>query len=94
MGIINNNNVYAKGRIMDLDNITDIELLRNLVKRNMVQMKKDCRATDGTDFIFKKGLWYFVDQDQYDVTMYTEDFSSMACLTYDEAEEYLVTVES
>lgn len=39
---------------MDLDDITDIEILRNLVKRNMVQMKKDSYATDGTDFIFKK----------------------------------------
>lgn len=25
---------------MDLDNVNDIELLRNLVKRNMVQMNK------------------------------------------------------
>lgn len=77
---------------MDLDNITDIELLRNLVKRNMVQMKKDCRATDETDFIFKEGLWYFFDQDQYDVTIHTEDFSATACLSYDEAEEYLVAI--
>lgn len=41
---------------MDLDNINDVELLRNLVKRNMIQMKKDCCATDGTDFTFKKGI--------------------------------------
>lgn len=94
MGITSNNNEHVKGRVMDLDNITDIELLRNLAKRNMVQMKKDCRATDGTDFVFKEGLWYFVDQDQYDVTIYKEDFSSIACLTYGEAEEYLIATKN
>ncbi len=76
---------------MDLDNINDIELLRNLVKRNMVQMKKDCYATDGTDFTFKKDLWYFVEHDQNGVTIYTEDSASMAYLNYDEADRFLIS---
>lgn len=76
---------------MDLDDITDIEVLRNLAKRNMVQMKKDSYATDGTDFIFKKGHWYFVDQYQYGVTVYTEDSSSMMFLNYDEADRFLIS---
>ena len=76
---------------MDLDNTTDIELLKNLLKRNMVQMKKNTYATDGTDFEFKKGLWYFVEQDECSVTIYTEDYSSMACFTYDEADRFLIS---
>lgn len=76
---------------MDLDNINDVEVLRNLAKRNMVQMKKDCYATDGTGFIFKKGHWYFVEQDEYGVTIYTEDSSSMVFLNYDEADRFLIS---
>ena len=37
---------------MDLDNITDIEALRNIAKSYMVQMKRDTEANDGTDYIF------------------------------------------
>ena len=44
---------------MDLDNITDIELLRSIAKSYMIQMKKDTNANDGTDYIFKEGYWYF-----------------------------------
>ena len=35
---------------MDLDNINDIELLKQLAKANRVKMKRDSYATDGTDF--------------------------------------------
>lgn len=76
---------------MDLDNINDIELLRNLLKKNMVQMKSDAIATDGTDFVFKKGLWYFIEQDGNSVAIFTTDGSSMACFTYDEADRFLVS---
>lgn len=81
---------YILEGIMDLDNINDIDVLRNLVKRNMVQIKKDLKATDGTDYVFKQGLWYFVDQDEDTITIYTEDCSSAAFLMYDEADRFLV----
>ena len=42
---------------MDLDNITDIELLRNIAKTYMVQMKQDINSNDGTYYIFKKGYF-------------------------------------
>ncbi len=40
---------------MDIDSITDIEVLRDLVKQNRVKIKKDSFATDGTNYIFKEG---------------------------------------
>lgn len=77
---------------MDLDNIDDIELLRQLAKANRVKMKKDSYATDGTDFIFKEGLWYIVEQDQYGITVYSEDMESMMFLNYDEADRFLCKI--
>lgn len=74
---------------MDIDNIDDIELLRQLAKSNRVKMKKDSHATDGTDFIFKEGLWYIAEQDQYGITVYSEDMESMMFLNYDEADRFL-----
>lgn len=74
---------------MDIDNITDIELLRKLAKANRVQMKKDSYAADGTDFIFKENLWYIAEQDQFGVTVYSEDMESMMFLNYDEADKFL-----
>ena len=76
---------------MDLDNINDVEILRELVKRHMIQMKKDSFANDGTDFVFKKGYWYYIEQDQHSVTIYSDDYASSVCFNYDEAERYLVT---
>ena len=38
---------------MDLDNITDVELLRNELKKYKVKMLVDCKADNG-DYIFKK----------------------------------------
>lgn len=46
------------GIIMDIDKITDIEVLRTLARQNRVKMKKDSHATDGTDYIFKQGYVY------------------------------------
>ena len=74
---------------MDIDNITDIELLRKLAKQNRVKMKKDSHATDGTNFIFKEGLWYIVEQDQFGITVYSEDMESMLFLNYEEADRFL-----
>ena len=48
---------------MDLDNITDIELLRNELKKYKVKMLVDCKADNG-DYIFKKGYYYEVDSTQ------------------------------
>ncbi len=74
---------------MDIDNINDIELLRKLAKANRVRMKKDSNATDGTDFIFKENLWYIAEQDQFGITIYSEDMESMMFLNYDEADRFL-----
>ena len=52
-------------------------------------MKRDSYATDGTDFTFKEGLWYIVEQDQYGITVYSEDMESMMFLNYDEADRFL-----
>lgn len=75
---------------MDLDNINDIELLRNIAKSYMIQMKQDTNANDGTDYIFKKGYWYFLDQDETGITVYTEDSSHACFLDYDEADRFLI----
>lgn len=75
---------------MDLDNINDIELLRNIAKSYMIQMKQDTNANDGTDYIFKKGYWYFLDQDETGITVYTEDGSHACFLEYDEADRFLI----
>ena len=74
---------------MDIDNITDIELLRKMAKSNRVQMKKDSYATDGTDFTFKENLWYIAEQDQFGITIYSEDMESMMFLNYDEADRFI-----
>ena len=74
---------------MDIDNITDIEILRTLAKQNRVKMIKDSSADDGTDYIFKEGYWYMVEQDQYGITVYSDDMESMMFLNYDEAERFV-----
>lgn len=58
---------------MDLDNITDIEVLKSALKKYMVQMKKDAHSNDGTDYFFKEGLWYYVTQDETGVTIYSDN---------------------
>lgn len=78
---------------MDIDNITDIELLRKMAKSNRVRMKKDSYATDGTDFVFKENLWYITEQDQYGITIYSEDMESMMFLNYKEADRFIYETE-
>ena len=73
---------------MDLDNINDIEVLRKVAKECRVQIKKDVK--DDLDvYTFKKGYWYYVEQDQYYVTIYSEDYDYTRMFTYKEANEYL-----
>lgn len=75
---------------MDLDNINDIELLKDIAKSYMIQMKQDTNANDGTYYIFKKGYWYFFDQYETGITVYTEDSSHACFLEYDEADRFLI----
>ena len=46
---------------MNLDNITDIEILRNTLKKHMVKVKKNRCSEDGTMYMFKKNHWYDVE---------------------------------
>lgn len=39
---------------MDLDNITDIEILKSALKKYMVQMKKDAHSNDARIIFLKK----------------------------------------
>ena len=45
---------------MDLDKITDIELLRSMLKDHMVCIKEDIKTPT---HLYKKGEWYFYVQD-------------------------------
>lgn len=58
---------------MKIDEITDVEVLRELAKTCRSKVLKDCKANDGSDFVFKTGEWYMVEQDEYGVILYSED---------------------
>lgn len=74
---------------MDLDNINDIEVLRKAAKKGRVQLKKDIDAIGG-NYIFKKGFWYLLEQDEYGVSIYCDDYIYEAHFnTFKEADEYL-----
>ena len=73
---------------MDLDNINDIEILREAAKYCRVQIREDVVDDDGAYF-FKKGYWYVVEQDEHYVTIYSDDYSYTRLFTYEEASEYL-----
>ena len=70
---------------MDLDKITDIELLRNMLKDHMVCIKEDIKTPT---HLYKKGEWYFYVQDNDGVFLYFNDYSCRLQLTYDEAKEF------
>lgn len=73
---------------MDLDNINDIEVLREVAKKCRVKVREDVK--DDLDvYTFKKGYWYVVEQDQYYVTIYSDDYKYTRMFTYKEASEYL-----
>lgn len=75
---------------MDLDSINDIEVLRRVAKDCRVQIREDVVDDDGA-YIFKKGHWYVVEQDQHYVTIYSDDYNYTRLFTYEEASEYLVS---
>lgn len=73
---------------MDLDNIDDIEVLREAAKNTRVKVKEDIMAY-GSSYTFKKDFWYIVEQDEYYVHIYSEDYIHTIALTYKEASKYL-----
>ena len=73
---------------MDLDNINDIEVLREAAKECRVKIKEDVKD-DLDAYTFKKGCWYVVEQDEYYVTIYSNDYKYTRMFTYKEASEYL-----
>lgn len=75
---------------MKIDEITDVETLRELAKTCRTRVMKDCKANDGSDFIFKSGEWYMASQDEDGVTLYSEEEpESTLSLPYEEIEIYL-----
>lgn len=76
---------------MDLDNINDVEILREAAKKGRVQLKKDINAISkaGNKYTFKKGYWYLMEQDEFYIHIFAEDFICDEYLTYREADEYL-----
>ena len=73
---------------MDLDNINDIEELREIAKVGRVQLLEDVDAHLG-GYTFKKDYWYIVEQDDYHVWIYSEDYKYSRSFTYKEASKYL-----
>lgn len=72
---------------MDLDKITDIELLRTLCKRNMMCMAE---TIETPTHIYKKGEWYFFIQDEDGIFLYLNNVTCGLFLDYDEAERFLI----
>ena len=72
---------------MDLDKITDIELLRSLCKRNMVCLNETIETPTRT---YKKGEWYFFTQYENGVFLYFDNATCGLLLDYDEAERFLI----
>lgn len=72
---------------MDLDKITDIELLRTLCKRNMICMAE---TIETPTHIYKKGEWYFFIQDEDGIFLYLNNVTCGLLLNYDEAERFLI----
>ena len=73
---------------MDLDNINDIEVLRKVAKYGRAQLKKDVDSVNG-DYTFKEGFWYFVEQDEYGVTIFSDNYYHEVTFTYEEASKFL-----
>lgn len=71
---------------MPIDEIDDIEVLRALAKKGRVRINRDIHAFEG-GYIFKKGYWYMVSQDEHYVYLYSEYYLDKVILTYNEAME-------
>ena len=76
------------GDNMDLDNINNIEVLRELAKSTRAKVKENISAYNG-NYIFKKGFWYIVEQDEWYVYLFSEDYAHTVALTYKEEDKYL-----
>ena len=72
---------------MDLDKITDVELLRKMLKDHMVCIAEDIKTPT---HLYKKGEWYFYVQDDDGLFLYFDDYLCGLQLTYDEAERVLI----
>ena len=71
---------------MDLDKITDIELLRNLCKKSMVYLAETIETPTHT---YKKGEWYFYTQDEDGIFLFLNSTTCGLLLDYDEVERFL-----
>lgn len=69
---------------MDLDNITDIEVLRKELKRHMVKIVAPIEDNKN----FKVGHWYNLNQGEFDVTIYDGN-GGYYMMSYTEAEKIL-----
>lgn len=68
---------------MNIDNINDIETLRDLLKTQMVQLKED---TATPTRLYHAGEWFFFTQDDDGIFIYDNDPDLGLWFTYDEAE--------
>ena len=73
---------------MPIDEINDIEILRKLAKKGRVKINRDIPTFKG-DYVFKKGYWYMVSQDEHYVYLHSEYHTAMVILTYSEAMRYI-----
>lgn len=71
---------------MDIDNIKDINVLRDLLKSDMVQLTEAIETPTRT---YNKGEWFFCVQDEDGVWIYDKSDGVGLQLTYDEAYEYI-----
>ncbi len=71
---------------MDLDKITDIELLRSLCKKSMVCLAETIETPTHT---YKKGEWYFYTQDEDGIFLFLNSTTCGLLLDYDEVERFL-----
>lgn len=72
---------------MDLDNIMDIEVLREELKKNMTKCVKSFSTTDdnfNTKIEFKKGMYYYLNG----LSATSEDEKYTVSLSFDEKIEY------
>lgn len=71
---------------MDIDNITDADKLRRLLKTQMVKLDETIETPTHT---YKAGEWYFFTQDEDGVFLYEEDPTYGVMISYDEVAEII-----
>jgi hypothetical protein len=72
---------------MNLDNITDINFLKDKLKGFMAKVKVDIDNEMG--YVFKQEEYYFLEQDQDCIQLFSDDYEHSCYLTYDEASKHL-----